>query len=88
MPTPTPHGFLSCCTLLRHIRSLQPRLQLLRKLLYPIFSAWRRHNLTAVDHQFGFYHLDLLRDELDEVEKRLSVAAHRAARTKEFDVKH
>ena len=47
---------------------MQEHLGQLRKRLYPILSQWQKHNLTEQDNTYGFYRLDELKRELDDME--------------------
>lgn len=80
--SPTQRRSPSNRVLLQHVKSLKKTERFLRNLFYPILSMWRRHKLTIADHQFGFHHLDMLRDELDALERKIATPMHRAVRAK------
>ena len=43
----------------------------LRKRLYPILSQWDRHNLSKDENVYGFFLLDRLKEELEELQNQV-----------------
>jgi hypothetical protein len=65
---------------------MQEHLARLRERLYPILSEWKKHNLTQNDNFYGFVRLDELKNELDNMERKLRKHLRPAARAKNSQV--
>lgn len=57
--------------------NMKRSLSALRKQFYPILTEPKKHNLTEYDNHVGFGRLDLLKSEVEELERRLRAADRR-----------
>ncbi len=62
-------------TVLKHVEQCREHYDALRKRLYFILARWYDHNLTREDNYYSFARLDLMRIELDEIERLLRKAS-------------